>query len=292
MTTREQVLAWAKFLKRTREWFDSHGFTEVSTDAMVGASAIDAALDPIKVTLSAGTAELQTSPEFEMKWLLAETKLPIYQICKAYRDDPLTPIHKKEFTMLEFYRPEATISDTATDLQELIRYVSGRNIEFEEKTVAEVVGELTRVDLHAAPEIFRRQVADEAGVHVTADDSWEDVFFKLMVEQVEPRIGKDRPIILRDFPSCLASLAQITGTPPVAKRFEIYWRGMELCNGFDELTDNHELARRIEGQRELRIRQGKLPHPPPSRLIDAMKRGLPVSSGVAVGMDRLFMAIH
>jgi elongation factor P--(R)-beta-lysine ligase len=278
---------WSQFLMHIREWMRTNGFTEVTTPVLVKAGAIEPYLDPLRVGME---GELHTSPEFEMKRILCDTRIPIYQICPVFRDDPPSPIHKREFMMLEFYRPEATMAETMDDMKKLTCAVSGKDISFDEMTVAEALLRYAEADLFSPLDVFRQQVGKN--VLLSADDSWEDIYIKAMVERVEPAIGLDRPAMLRDFPATLSALAKVTGEPPVAKRFEIYWKGMELCNGFDELTEVSELERRIDENNRIRESLGKRPHPFPTVLYEAMKRGIPPSSGVAVGLDRLFQCVY
>lgn len=287
MASIQRLKEWSQFLADIRYWMQANGFTEVTTPVLVSAGAIEPYLDPLRIETG---GELHTSPEFEMKRVLSESPIPIYQICPVFRDDPPSPIHKREFTMLEFYRPGGSMRDTMNDTKEILRKASHKELDFEEMTVAQAVKRYVGADMFAPLDVFRAEVGKS--VLLSEGDSWDDIYIKAMVEKVEPSIGRHFPALLYDFPANLSALAKVEGNPPVAKRFEIYWKGAELCNGFDELIDLSELESRIEGNNQIRLLQGKLPHPFPDVLHQAMKAGLPPSSGVAVGLDRLFQCIY
>jgi len=290
--TPEQVKAWSRFLKTVRNFFDERGYLEVTTPTLVASSSVDAALDPIKLNVGGEALELPTSPEFEMKAIFARTQLPIYQICKSYRDDPKSPIHRKEFSMLEFYAPDCDLSRTKREMCELLNELCGKDLRFDEYTVAQLVKEKAGVDLFTDRDGFARQLNEKVGIDFSESDTWEDLFSRVMIEKVEPAIGAPGPCVLTDFPASLSSLSIIEGNPPVAKRFEIYWKGMELCNGFNELTDPQALLSLYDREKTARVAQRKPPHPFPHRLLKAMQMGLPRSSGVAVGLDRLFTCVR
>ena len=142
-----QIAAWSAFLRKLRAFFDSRGFFEVQTDHVVPAGAFEGTLDTLRVSWRGGTGELHTSPEIEMKRLLAADRLPIYEICRCFRDDPATPIHRREFTMLEYYRVDADYRRCLAEMRELLTELTGRALPFEEYTVAELVREKTGIDL-------------------------------------------------------------------------------------------------------------------------------------------------
>jgi len=287
-----KLKAWAQFLREIRAFLDERGFFEVSTDYLVQAGAFESTLDPLKVTYSTGHCELHTSPEIEMKRALAETNLSIYQICKSFRDDPITGVHQREFTMLEFYRISSDYRMTIQDMKELLQRVAHRTLNFEEYTIQEAFLRATGIDLDRVREVtaFRDEIQRRQLSLVSLDDAWDDLFFKLMMEKVEPSLSAEIPTLLKDYPASLCALSKIDNRG-YAERFEIYWHSMELCNGCTELDDLAELKTRYEQESRARRQKGKEPHPVPANLFQALE-SLPPCSGVAVGLDRLFKCLH
>jgi elongation factor P--(R)-beta-lysine ligase len=271
MDTVTTMRHWAGFLAQIRAFFDGRGFTEVTTRHLVPAGAFEGVIDSLQVRHSKGGGELHTSPEMEMKALLAQTGLSSYQICRCFRDDPLeTGVHGKEFTMLEFYRVDEDYAGIRELMKELLAAL-GYGGEIPEKTVAELMA--------------GREPIPEAG------ERWEDAFFKIFIQEVEPNLPADPPTLVKDYPAQIAALGALNPDRRTAQRFEIYWKGMEICNGCVELGDIGELEARIRAEAELREQAGKRPHPRPERLVAALQQGLPPCAGVAVGLDRLFKCL-
>lgn len=256
------VREWAAFQKAIRAWLDSRGYLEVSTSYVVPAGAFESTIDTLTVRWKQGTGELHTSPEIEMKRLIAESRESVYQICHCFRDDPTeTGIHLKEFHMLEFYRVGADENQLLEEVKALFEHLFGNRLSFATHSVS-----------HLA-------------------DLDPDSFFRKMIESVEPSLDPEIPTIVRGYPGTVSALAAVD-EEGLARRFEIYWHGMELCNGCAELVDLGELLRRIEEEARLREAEGKAPHPLPQDLIATLERGLPQCAGVAVGLDRLFVALQ
>jgi lysyl-tRNA synthetase class 2 len=289
----ENPQAWARLLRSVRTFFDTRRFTEVTTDYLVPAGAVEGTIDPIRASFNGGGAELHTSPEIEMKRILSRFPNPIYQICKCFRDDPDTGLHRKEFSMLEFYRPRADYRQTKQDMRDLLDSLAGRALPYREWTVRDLVWDRTHLDLDQLidRDSFHRAVRQNKIVALSDGDSWEDIFFKVLIEKLEPSLPPEIPVILTDYPVSVSVLSCAKTDGRWAERFEIYWQGMELCNGCTELTDAAVLRQRLEKEQEIRKEEGKPVHPPPDRLLAAMDQGLSPASGVAVGMDRLFAGL-
>lgn len=271
MDTVTAIRRWAQFLSQIRRFFDARGFTEVTTRHLVQAGAFEAVIDPVRGTYEGGAGELHTSPEIEMKGLLAETGISSYQICRCFRDDPLeTGVHGKEFTMLEFYGVGMGYDGIRKLMAELLAELGHKGL-LPEKTVAELLG--------------GKQPQPKE------NERWDDAFFKLFLEVVEPNLPADPPTLVKDYPAQVAALAALNADGKTAQRFEIYWKGMEICNGCVELSDLNELKTRIGAEADVRREAGKAPHPYPQRLVDALEKGLPPCAGVAVGLDRLFKCL-
>ncbi len=264
------------------------------TPHLTPVGAFDASLDCLSVSGKHAWGELHTSPEIAMKGLLADAPIPIYQICRSFRDDPPSPIHWTEFTMLEFYEPNRTYRDVLNSTRNLFEAVIGHPLLFEEITVAETWRRWVGLDLASLVETHSlvNAVVDKSLCKPTGGDSWEDIFFKVMLTHIEPRLDPLRPTILIDYPERLCTLLEnriekrVENRSGTVERFELYWHGMELCNGGTELVSVDRLRDRYRIESSHRERMGKRPHPFPQVLSDAMAR-LPPHAGVAVGLERL-----
>ncbi|MFN0063457.1 MAG: EF-P lysine aminoacylase EpmA [Myxococcaceae bacterium] len=291
-----------------RQFFGAHGFLEVETPCLVAAPGMEPHIQAFEVAFSpdagvsaaACTLYLHTSPEYAMKRLLADGAGPIFQLSRVFRNGELSPTHNPEFTLLEFYRPNADYNAIMADLEQALAAIevalSGKpyfsQTPYIRLTVRDAVLAATGVDLARCPDVASlRQAALGCGVKAQPDDGYEDVFFRLFLEKVEAGLGRERPVFLVDYPAPLAALArQKPGHPDVAERFELYGAGLELANGFSELTDAAEQRRRLVEERELRGRAGKTQYPLDERFLSALP-SMPPSGGVAVGLDRVLMAI-
>jgi lysyl-tRNA synthetase class 2 len=292
----------AVMLRRTREFFDARGFTEVETPILSADTVIDRHLDPPVVENIGCLSDkpgsprrmfLQTSPEFAMKRLLAAGAGAIYQIAHAFRFGERGPRHNPEFTIVEWYRPGDDYQAGMKLLGELCHTLLARK-PVEPLTYREAFRRYVEIDPHAAPLPELIAVAETRTPQgaaalrgVTDRDAWLDL---LLVELVEPQLGRPAPTILCDYPASQAALARLRdGDPPVAERFELYCDGVELANGYHELLEAETLAQRNAESNRLRAADGKPPLPEQSRLLEAMRHGLPACTGCALGFDRVVM---
>ena len=266
----------AELLKRMRLFFDSRGFLEVETPLLSHDVVVDRHLDPLSVRLFSDPREpergptlwLQTSPEFGMKRLLAAGATAIYQVTRAFRGAEVGPLHNPEFTMIEWYRAGDDYSAGIQLLADLARELLA-------------LGEPERLTYREA--FVRYAGRDPNGL--------SDLELDLqLTSAVEPNLGIDRPAILYDYPATQSALARVQpGNPPVAERFELYVRGIELANGYHELLDPAILLQRNATNNAARAAEGKPQLPAGSHLLAAMEHGLPPCSGCALGFDRLVM---
>ncbi len=291
----------AELLKRTRQFFDERGFVEVETPLLSADSVIDLHLDPLPVQLfsdpsnpSVGqTLWLQTSPEFAMKRLLAAGAKKIYQITHGFRGGESGKLHNPEFTIVEWYRTEDGLSQ-AMDLlgelaQELLACAGHDRLSYQQAFQMHA-----GIDPHVCQVEELRDLARQLQLPLPSQLSSADrdaLLHLLLAECVEPHLGTERPLILYDYPANQAALARIRpGDPPVAERFELYYRGIELANGYHELLDGAELQKRNRAVNQARSSAGKYRVPEESRLLLAMTQNrLPPCAGVALGFDRLVM---
>lgn len=269
----------------------SHGFCEVTTPHVVPAGAFESMIDCLEVHSKNLSGELHTSPEIAMKCLLAECELPIYQICRCFRDDPRSQVHFPEFTMLEFYEPHRRYEDVLRLTKEYFELLSGRALEWEARTVTELFDEILGIDLKECIDLkaLVAQAQNRRLCTVTETDTWEDIFFKIMLTHVEPHLDPSRPTIVRDYPPAFCTLLEMAVSGWV-ERFEIYWQGMEICNGGTELVDIVRLKERYERESRAREKLGKRRHPYPRELFEKIS-AMPPMAGVAIGLERLSMCL-
>lgn len=274
-----------------RAYFQTHDFTEVETPARLAAAGTDPFLENVEC---ADHTSLQTSPEFAMKALLAYGQERIYQICKAFRGQEITDTHNPEFTILEFYRAWEPMTAVVDDVERLIKICVPRlaNETFLRRRMADIVKDACGVDLNNCRDdvSFRHELQHRGLFEPRATDSWYEMFFEMMVTYVDPYLASQPPTFVTHWPAQVAVLAKrAEGDPALAMRFELYVDGLELCNGFEELTDPVEQRLRFEADLEYRRSKGLPEVAMPEDFLQAMEWGLPPSSGVAVGLDRVLM---
>ena len=285
----------ASLLRRVREFFDGRGFLEVETPILSADTVVDRHLDPFAVPVGPAGEPLywlQTSPEFGMKRLLAAGAAAIYQATKVFRRDEAGTLHNPEFTMVEWYRVGDGLHEGMDLLADLAEATLQRGpcerLSYAEAFLRHVGIDPLRVETAAIVATARQLgIAAPETMPPSDRDAWLDL---LLVERIQPHLGVGRPVILFDFPASQAALARVRpGPPPVAERFELYALGVELANGYHELTDPGELRRRNAEVNHQRRADGKAILPEESRLLAAMDAGLPDAAGCALGFDRLAM---
>lgn len=314
---RPRLLARGRVQAAFRAWFAARDFVEVETAVLQVSPGNETHLHGFATDYRAvdGTPlarfYLHTSPEFACKKLLAAGETRLFTFARVFRDRERGALHHPEFTMLEWYRAHAGYRDLMDDVAALVALAAetagtrefafrGRHVDPyaapERITVAEAFGRHAGVDLLATVTASGetdaaglRARARAAGARVADDDSWTDVFSKLLVERVEPRLGDGRVTILMDYPVCEAALARrAPADGRVAERFEVYACGVELANAFGELTDPVEQRARFEADMAEKQRLYGERYPLDEELIAALAR-MPAASGIALGFDRLVM---
>ncbi len=292
----------ARLLLRLRAFFAERDVLEVQTPVLSHAGNTDPALDSfVLMPQSQGKPIsplfLNTSPEFAMKRLLAAGYGSMFQIGPAFRRDECGRKHNPEFTLLEWYRVDFDHHALMGEVNALLRYVAagerslGRSEFF---TYQDAMLEFAGVDPLNADTDALIAVVEQAGValvgmETASRDDWLDV---IMTHLVEPKLPKNSPVFVYDYPASQAALAKIRpGNPPVAERFELYLDGMELANGFHELQDAEEQQQRFHDEQQQRKQAGQSGVPADYHLIDALRHGMPECAGVAMGIDRLLMVL-
>jgi lysyl-tRNA synthetase class 2 len=288
-----------------RAFFGARGYLEVETPCAVVAPGEEVHLATFATEQVTPQGErralrLHTSPEFAMKKLLAGGVGRCFQLARVWRNGEGSDLHAPEFTMLEWYRPGGTMDDLIEETFELLRavlppMVACRGITvslegFERLTVAEAFSRHVGADLLGTLD-DAPALAAQAGVRLREGEDWEDLFFRLLLDRVEPAIGRTVPTFLTHWPAAQAALARRDPADPrVAERFELFACGMELANAFVELTDPVEQRARFEADRARRqaLYAGE-DWPMDEEFLAALEHGLPACAGIALGFDRLAM---
>ena len=310
--SREQLAARLPFLRRrglltagVRGFFTARGYTEVETPYAVVAPGEEvhlAAFRTERVTVEGDRVPLwlHTSPEFAMKKLLAGGAGPIFQLARVWRNGEGSATHLPEFTMLEWYQPGADMAQLIAEVHALLRAVLPPVVTWGGTTVA-----LGSIEVLTVADAFSQYVgadvlgtagdaaalAAQARTRLRARESWEDLFFRLLLERIEPRIGRKTPTFLTHWPAAQAALARRDPADlRVAERFELYLCGLELANAFVELTDaGEQRARFIEDRARRRALYGDEGWELDEDFLAALANGLPACAGIALGFDRLAM---
>jgi lysyl-tRNA synthetase class 2 len=276
----------ARVVGDVRRFFDARGYLEVQTPIAVPSPGLDLHLDAFEVAGGERGAPrwLITSPEYQMKRLLAEGWERIYQIVACFRRGEVGARHNPEFTMLEWYRANAGVDTMLEDTEQLVAAVTGGTVHLGSR-VLDVRPPLERLTVCGAFARFAGWT-EEATLEAATHD--EDRYFRTLVDQVEPALASlDHGVFLVDYPAAQASLARKKpGDARLAERFELYVAGVELCNGFGELVDPVEQRARLEHDQEERRRRGSPVYPVDERFLEALAR-VPPSAGNALGLDRL-----
>jgi lysyl-tRNA synthetase class 2 len=291
--------ARADLLDRIRRFFAARGVLEVETPALSQRAVTDVHLDSFSTRYTGPGAGaggeplfLVTSPELAMKRLLAAGSGPIFQISRAFRNGERGRHHNPEFTMLEWYRPGFDAAALQDEVASLLGDVASAR-RCERRSYASLFEEVLALDPHRADLDAVNAAIARSGLDATAPADVDEGLLILFGHAIERGLADaPDPTIVYDYPRGQAALARVRpGDPPVAERFEVYWRGLELANGFHELGDAREQADRFERDRAERRRRG-LPAPAADeRFLAALDAGLPDCAGVALGVDRLLMVI-
>ncbi|MBN9555149.1 MAG: EF-P lysine aminoacylase GenX [Alphaproteobacteria bacterium] len=299
-----------------RAWFEGRDFMEVECGALAASPGNEAHLhafktDRIRADGAAQTLYLHTSPEFAAKKLLAAGETRIFEFARVFRNRERTALHAPEFTMLEWYRAgadvDAVMADTAALVREAARIAGTRALRYRGHD-CDPFAEMERLSvadafrIHAGIELLdmldTRGMGDRdmfatrarrAGFSVADDDGWSDIFSRVLAASVEPRLGRGRLTLLTDYPRQEAALARPKPSDPrLSERFELYACGVELANGFGELTDPEEQRARFEAEMDEKQRVHGERYPLDEEFLTALAQ-MPPASGVALGFDRLVM---
>lgn len=307
-------------LRALRSYFYSQDFHEVTTPSLQVSPGLEPHLQAFETIWEnpVGRRQLKfylhTSPEFAMKKLLVSGMKRIFQVAQVHRNREWSDTHHPEFSMVEWYRVDQNYEAIMEDCERLLlscalaigathfTWKGAKSLAqgpFERLSVEEAFLKyagfslLATIDDPLAPGAERlREKCAALGIHHHPSDQWEDLFFRIFLESIEPKLGIDRPTILYDYPISMAALSRPkAGAPHLAERFEIYVAGLELANAFGELTDPIVQKKRFEADMEKKFQLYGNRYPIDEDFIAALEEGMPASAGIALGFDRLVMLL-
>lgn len=303
-------LLWA-----IRQFFSRQGFLDVMPPPMVQNPGMETHIHPFKVghanTLRFSEWYLNTSPEFHMKELLSMGFENIFTLGYAFRDEPYATNHRPQFLMLEWYRTKAHYTKIMDDCEELFKFslnaLNEKNLpvdqdllktKFERATIQEIFSDMLKVDIlnfldkKDLKELIEKDFKDVPLPVQGEELSWDDYYFLLFLNKIEPHLAHYPYLLLYEFPNHLSALSTLKESDPrVCERFEIYAKGVELCNCFNELRDLKIQKERFNFQAEEKEKLYGYKLPEPTVLYGALNRGLPESAGIALGVERLLKVL-
>ena len=317
----DKRIARQKIIQSIRTFFDKQDFLEVDTPALQISPGVEVHLKAFQTQFDNPLGQkqefyLHTSPELTMKKLITAGLPKIYQICHTYRNEGVSATHSPEFTMLEWYRTGADYTQIMQDTINIVRETAkscrakilrhGNRIcdpfqPWQKLTIRDAFLKYTGIDIMATipdeptlePDPLRlRMAAEKIGEKCADNDRWEDIFFRLMLNHIEDKLGDGVPTILCEYPTCLGALARKKADNPlVVERFEAYICGVEICNAFSELTDPIEQEVRFKYDLGMKEKLYGDKYPMDNDFLDALRFGMPTCAGNAIGVDRLIMLI-
>ncbi len=293
--TNDILRSRAHMFTATRNFFHERGYLEVDTPCLLHAVAPEQHIEPFQLDYAGRTFYLQTSPELAMKRLIAGGSGPIFQIAHVFRQEEWGKLHNPEFRLLEWYHPQWTYRELMHEVDSYVREILQNKVTLKAtlfRTYQSVFSEFAEVDPFAASSEELAATVKNAAIDVSANkttsrDEWLDLIFSMIIQ---PRLPKDTPVFIHDFPASQAALAEIKpDDPAVAQRFELLINGIELANGFQELTNAEEQLQRFLAVNAARESNQQAPLEIDLKFIAALQQGFPSCAGVAVGLDRLLM---
>jgi len=308
---KETILAQALLIKSIRQFFEEQNFIDIMTPPMVQNPGMETHIHPFQVKRAINNNAtpwyLHTSPEFHMKELLSHGFKNIFTISYSFRDEPDASNHRPQFLMLEWYRQQAHYTDIMNDCENLFKYSlhfldskqietdkALHNISYQRSTIQELFLDMLKVDIldfletKDLKELIEKNFKDIPLPVLGEKLSWDDYYFLLFLNKIEPHLVHSPYLLLYEFPKHLSALSTLKPEDArVCERFEIYSKGIELCNCFNELTDLKIQKERFKIQRDEKKELYHYELPEPSVLYHALERGLPKSAGIALGIERL-----
>lgn len=297
--------AWNLYLHKVREFFYTQNFLEIKTPSLVSCPGTEPSLDVFSTNLIIGSKTkklfLPTSPELHLKKSLALGYEKIFEITNTFRNGEITERHQPEFTMLEWYRSYAHLDDIKNDVVDLVEftvnalYDAGFECQKPEQAIDQKISELIfrHCDFEITPSSSLedyKKCAEKNGVDISSASSIDDVFFLIMMQKIEPQLDSNNISFVNNYPPFQAALAR-TNKEGWGSRFEVYWQGFEIANAFNELNDPKIQKIRFQDDLDKKKQSGKEVVPLDTEFFQALEHGMPPSVGIALGLERLFMAI-
>lgn len=287
-----------------REFFTAQGFLDIPSPAVVSSPGIEPHIHPFQLRSIINNKTLpfylNTSPEFYMKHLLAQGMEKIFSLNYSFRDEPQSPIHRSQFLMLEWYRANTSYQAIMDDCENLVKHLCSietsqfNTTSFPRVTVDELFEDFLNFkisDFLNFDELYhfiKKDLLDIPLPKSTKNLYWDDLFFLIFLNKIEPQLVNYPYLLLYEYPSPLAALSTIKkDNPKVCERFEIYMNGIEIGNCFNELVDLNEQKKRFEENYQIKLKHYSYEMPEPKILFSALKKGIPPSSGIALGVERL-----
>ncbi|MBV70591.1 MAG: EF-P lysine aminoacylase GenX [Myxococcales bacterium] len=301
----DALIRTAQFVRWIRAFFDGQDYTEIFVPLLVPSPGMEPHIDAYPVQQNGVTRYLQTSPEYALKTLLGRGMKRIYAVTPCFRDEPASNTHSPQFTMLEWYRVSADLFDMMDETEALIHWIienQGGSPErfgcdlsqpFERIKLRDAFIRYTGVDPWLAEDgpTLRKRARDQGWRLSDLDDDWDNIFCELFVNEIEPKLGRDKPCLLYGWPRSQAALARLDpNNATEAMRFELYAGGFELANAFDELTDPVEQKNRFIDEQKQRRRLNRPIYDIDLRLLAALEH-VPPCAGIALGIERLSMLL-
>jgi lysyl-tRNA synthetase class 2 len=289
---RPHAQAFTAFVNQVRQFFVKRGLHEVFTPSLVPCPGLEPSLEPFQTEAHFGrfkkTLYLPTSPEIHLKKAMTAGWLDIFEIKPCFRRGEFSTHHENEFLMLEWYRGFADLEMIEADLRALLATLSAPPL-----TVTDFASLFARfLDFRLTPETGvaeLRALCERLDVFHQAEDSYNDLFHRVWIDRIEPELPALGPLLVKRFPPSQAALAKLD-PDGWADRFEFYWNGLEIANAFNEVNSADEQLQRWSVEQGERARLGTSPVPQDPGLIEALRRGMPSSGGIALGVERLYMA--
>lgn len=286
---------WQNFLELVQAGLEGLGLQKVTTPTLVINPGMEPHLRAFGTQWKMGSKtwdlHLPTSPEIHLKKLLSAGFTDIFEIKNCFRSEELSQHHEPEFSMLEWYRAFADLRMIEDDLRRLVAGIAP-GIEFVRLSLPTLFQE--HLDFNLRPDTSAedlRALCKRQGVEVAEDDIWDDLYTRLVIEKIEPTFDRSKGTFLYDYPASQAALARVT-KDGWADRFEFFWKGLEIANAFHELNDPEEQLRRHTGDQDYRREHGLTVYPIDLAFITGLRQGMPPSGGIAMGLDRLCMAVY
>lgn len=302
----------AKILQHIREFFKENDYLEVEAPLLTPFPSLDSNIYSMETQFESESHKfkklfLHTSPEHSMKKLLTSGIDKIFFLGKAFRNRELTPIHNPEFTLLEWYRTGANYLEIQNETETLIRTIAKKIFSKEkftyknksvdlsppwnQKTIQELFKEKINIDFNQCLGLngFKKELK-RRGLTFHPDDDWETLFYRIFIDHIDPDLGIPKPIFIRDYPMQLSLMAKSKeNNPNYCERIELYIGGLEIANGYTELTDPDEQVQRFRHEQIQKKHAGFGHYTIDKPLLSALKLGIPQSAGIALGVDRLIM---